>query len=178
MDELIYKLCDLLNGTRWGIGASKLLWYYGITKTVHDLDISVDLKDHDEVCRRLRTIGKEIGVPKKDQYLTSRFSRFEVDGIEIDLMSEMKIKHSNGVYTYTLDIVEERFVNDRMVPLSSLEQWYICYQLLEGREAKVDMLEKYFRKVGQVNSNLLEKYLFDLPIDVQDRTKKIIRDLQ
>lgn len=161
MDKLISQIAQAFktNHIHWAVGGSKLLAYYNITSQVNDLDLIVDIEDHQKVCDILSSIGKPLEIPENKEYLTERFSRFIIQGIEIDLMSEFRIKYPSGIFEYKLldhPLVKSDSTN-HFIPLCSLEQWYLVYLLLNGRQEKVVMMESYFQSNG-LNFEDLKKY--------------------
>ncbi|EPS50014.1 TPA: hypothetical protein PL619_000635 [Clostridium botulinum] len=56
-----------------------------------------------------------------------------------------------------------------------MEDWYVIYQLIPNREAKVKAIESYLLLNGINNSFLLERTLKgNLPIEVREKIKKIL----
>ncbi|MBY6897199.1 hypothetical protein [Clostridium botulinum] len=56
-----------------------------------------------------------------------------------------------------------------------MEDWYVIYQLIPNREAKVKVIESYLLLNGINNSFLLERVLKgNLPIEVREKIKKIL----
>jgi hypothetical protein len=94
-------------------------------------------------------------------------------------MAGLTVNHSEGVYNHLFNkdsITMHKVVDGIEIPYSSLEEWYVIYQLLPGREGKVQLIEDYFIKHGIGNPNLLKRVLKgQLPREVIERTKKILR---
>ncbi|HBJ2609223.1 hypothetical protein [Clostridium botulinum] len=56
-----------------------------------------------------------------------------------------------------------------------MEDWYVIYQLIPNREAKVKVIESYLLLNGINNSFLLERALKrNLPIELREKIKKIL----
>lgn len=159
--KLIYDEFYKLN-IFWAIGASKLLSYYNITETVNDLDIIVDYEDIDKAIEVLNKIGKSIYIPIKKEYLTDNFNKFMIGSTEIDVMSNFKIKYDDKIYKFIFDKnYPLKFIKSMgvLIPLCNLEDWYIAYMLMDGREEKVSMIENYFIEQGKLDVLLFKNFL-------------------
>lgn len=178
MDQVIRSISKAFkkSNVRWGVGASKLLSYYGITDVVNDLDIIIHPEDHETAASLLSQLGDSIEIPYKPNYATDHFSRFIVEGVEIDVMSRFKIIYEDGVYTFELDsdLLAPIQNGDIKIPITSLEQWYIAYLLMQGREKKVKMIEDYFLSTKKYNTSLLRRYQSgSFPDDVNQRINSL-----
>jgi hypothetical protein len=61
------------------------------------------------------------------------------------------------------------------IPFSSLEDWYVVYQLMPGREPKVKLIEDHIRSSGIADEVLLERALSaELPADVRARIERLL----
>ncbi len=163
----------------WAVGASVLLHHYGLIENPDDIDILVDLKDIERVDEILKNIGEKKDREKSDTYLTKHFYEYVVRGIDIDVMAGLRISHNNGIFEYIFDntsILECRKINGVNIPLSSLEDWYVLYQLIPGREIKVKMIENYLLLNGVKNPAFLDRALRgDVPREVRDRIQGILK---
>lgn len=146
----------------WGVGASVLLKFHGIVKTTHDIDIIIHEADIDLVLSILDEIGTKLDVPYKAEYKTKAFFHYSILGTEVDFMSEFIIEHEAGIYTFPFDalsITDYGEIDQCKVPYTSLEDWFVAYHLMVGREKKVDMIKSYFMKHGIKHANLLQRAL-------------------
>ncbi|MBU3145667.1 hypothetical protein [Clostridium sp. CF012] len=171
------KLND--NGVVWAVGASILLHHYGLVDSPNDIDILVDLKDIEKVDKILKGIGEKKVWEKSNSYSTKYFYEYFVHGFDIDVMSGLTINYNSGEFEYIFDstsISEYKIINEVNIPLSSLEDWYVLYQLIPGREIKVKMIENYLISYGIKKPTLLERALRgDLPVDVRDKIQGILK---
>ncbi|GCD12454.1 nucleotidyltransferase family protein [Clostridium tagluense] len=167
------------NGVVWAVGASILLHHYGLIDNPNDIDILVDLNDIEKVDKILKSIGEKKVREKSDTYSTKYFYEYVVHGVDIDLMAGLSINYKNGTYEYIFDhtsISEYKKINGVNVPLSSLEDWYVIYQLIPGRDIKVKMIENYLSLNGVKKSTLLERALKgNLPREVRDKIQGILK---
>ena len=168
------------NGVVWAVGASILLHHYGLIEgNPNDIDILVDLKYIEKVDKILKSIGEKKIREKSGTYSTKYFYEYAVHGVDIDVMAGLSINYNNGIFEYNFDqasISEYKKINGVNIPLSSLEDWYVIYQLIPGREVKVNMIEKYLLSNGIKNPDLLQRALKgDLPLEVRDKIHGILK---
>lgn len=162
----------------WGVGASLLLNQFGLIDKPNDIDIFVDIKDIDKVDGILKSIGDKKLWEKAATYSTKYFYEYVINGVEVDVMAGFRINHNSGVFEYVFDnssISETREINGVNIPFTSLEDWYVIYQLIPSREAKVNMIEKYIISNGIKRYDLLERMLEgNLPIEVREKVKNML----
>lgn len=163
----------------WGVGASILLNHFGLIDKPNDIDILVDLNDIDKADIILKSIGEKKVWEKTDAYSTKYFYEYVINGFDVDVMAGLSINYSNGIYRYIFDhssISQDTKINGVHIPLTSLEDWYIIYQLIPNREKKVKMIEDYLLLNGMKNPNLLERALSgDLPDEVKDSIERMLK---
>ncbi|MBZ9633887.1 nucleotidyltransferase family protein [Clostridium sp. FP1] len=166
------------NGVVWAVGASILLHHYGLIDNPNDIDILVDLNDIEKADKILKSIGEKKVREKSDTYSTKYFYEYVVHGVDIDLMAGLSINYKNGIYEYLFNhtsISEYKKINGVNIPLSSLEDWYVIYQLIPSREVKVKMIEDYLLLYEIKKPTLLERALRgDLPSEVRDKIQGIL----
>ncbi|CEQ03391.1 Uncharacterised protein [[Clostridium] sordellii] len=173
-DTLSY-IGDKLNKANilWGVGASILLNQFGMVDTPNDIDIFIDIKDIHKADKILKEIGEKREYEKTSTYSTKYFYEYVINGIDIDVMAGFAINHDNGVYNYIFDnmsISEYKLINGVSIPFTSLEDWYVIYQLIPNREFKVDMIEKYLLTNGVKKDDLLKRSLdCNLPLGVKNK---------
>ncbi|MCX6085187.1 MAG: hypothetical protein NTX94_01940 [Caldiserica bacterium] len=179
--DTLVRIARALNqaGVHWGIGASVLLYYYGLVDAPHDIDIVISEADADVVASILGGLGREApGDPARSLYSTSRFLEYIVDGTDVDVMAGFAIRHRSGTYVFPFDdrsVTMRKSVDGVTIPFSSLEDWYVLYQLMPGREAKVKLIEDYIRSDGIADEVLLERALAaELPPHVHARVDELV----
>lgn len=162
----------------WAVGASILLNQFGFIDKPNDIDIFVDIKDIERADEILKSIGDKKQWEKTATYSTKYFYEYIVNGIDVDVMSGFAVNHSSGVFEYTFDhnsISEFKVINGVSIPFTSLEDWYVIYQLIPNREQKVKMIEKYLLSNGIKKTFLLERALKGcLPIQVRKRIESML----
>ncbi len=164
----------------WGIGASLLLNQYGLAESPADIDIITETRDIERVNNILSSLGTRIQKEEKPGiYATDFFFEYSINSTDIDIMAGFKINLTSSVYEYKFDkdsIPHHFLIGDVFVPFTTLEDWYILYQLIPNREPKVKLIENYFKKNGIEYPDLLQKSISDssLPQPVVLRTKKLL----
>ena len=165
-------------GIRWAVGASVLLQHFGLEKEPHDIDIMVAEQDADGVARVLDGLGARKPGSEHGPYVTCQFIEYVVDGTDIDVMAGFGIRHSMGIYLYAFDeqaVTAAMSAGTAVVPLTALEDWYVLYQLMTGRERRVQAIEEYLTAMGSSHPELLERALQQhLPPDIRSRTERLL----
>jgi len=162
----------------WGVGASILLNHYGLIDKPNDIDILVDLKDIEKVDKVLKNIGEKIVWEKTETYSTKYFYEYVVNGFDVDVMAGLSINYDNGTFKYIFDqssISDTKTINGVNIPLTSLEDWYVIYQLIPNRQIKVTMVENYLSSNGIKKPNLLKRALSGhLPDVVRENIQRLL----
>lgn len=163
-----------LNATNlvWAVGGSILLEHYGLVRKPNDIDILTDPNSFAQAAAILNGMGKEMPPTETRTFATRRYHKFVVNGIAVDLMSGLAINHQNGQFHFVFDSTS---VSGTMraggveIPLASLEDWYVIYQLIPGRQAKAELIGEYLKANGVRRSDLLSRMLnADLPPEVKE----------
>jgi hypothetical protein len=162
----------------WGVGASTLLYYHGLVSEPHDIDILTSEADIEVVAATLRELGIEKLSEPGELYSTSRFLEYVINGTDVDVMAGLAIKHADGTYVLPFDrrsITAKRTEDGVTVPLMSLEDWYVVYQLIPGREAKVKLIEDHILTSQRTDLELLDRELdLELPLHVRTRVEGLM----
>lgn len=165
-------------GVMWGVGASILLNHYGLVEQPNDIDIIVDIKDIKIADSVLKSIGEKIQWKKASTYATEYFYEYIVNGFDVDVMAGLRINANHGTFNYNFDahsITEIIKINGIDIPLTSLEDWYVIYQLIPNRQSKVMLIENHLMLNGIRNPKLLERLLSsNLPNEVREKIQWII----
>lgn len=166
-------------GIKWGVGASILLNMFGFVDKPNDIDIFISIDDIEKADKILKGIGEKKKWEKNSTYETKYFYEYVINGVDVDVMSGFAVNHNNGVFRYIFDdnsISEFKLINGVNIPFTSLEDWYVIYQLIPNREIKVEMIEKYILANGIQKPLLLERALEGcLPADVRVKIKNILK---
>lgn len=180
INNVLINIAKNLNNSNilWGVGGSLLLKKYNLLEKVNDIDIIVDYKDINKVEDIMNNLGKQKEIKGQLNYSTKRFLEYEIDGIDIDIMSIFIINGQSFKYEFYFDeksITNYDNIKGIIIPYTSLEDWYIAYMLMEGRDEKVLLIENYFYKNGIKHKKLIERALKqDIPLDKRNRIKKTL----
>lgn len=180
MFNTLSNIGEKLNNSHilWGVGASILLNQFGLIDKPNDIDILVDIKDIDKADEVLKGMGEKKIWQQTNTYSTRFFYEYIINGFEVDVMSGLRINHNNGIFEYIFDsnsVSEIKNINGVNIPFTSLEDWYVLYQLIPNREPKVKIIENYLLSNGIKNPRLLERTLKGkLPLEVRCRIEKIL----
>lgn len=162
----------------WGVGGSILLNKFGFIDKLNDIDIFISIDDIEKADEILKSIGEKKKWKNDSTYSTKYFYEYIVNEVDVDVMSGLAINHSNGTFSYTFDknsISDFKVINGVNIPFTSLEDWYVIYQLIPNRKVKVEMIEKYILSKGIRQSFLLERSLQgSLPTAVRRKVQEIL----
>jgi hypothetical protein len=162
----------------WGVGASVLLSFYQLIDAPRDIDLLVALEDIEKADAILSSLGQKNLWEKSAAYSTRFFYEYTINGVDIDVMSGLKIHVQEYVYEHSFErqsITDHKTIDEIDIPLTSLEDWFVLYQLIPKREAKVAMIEDYLQKNGVKNRFILEKALMaELPEVIRERIIKLL----
>ncbi|QUH24665.1 hypothetical protein [Serpentinicella alkaliphila] len=182
MKGALIKIAKELNEKQilWALGGSLVLKHYNLVGAPKDIDIFVHEKDLDSVIKVMETMGENTEVLGKGLYTTKYFYKYVVNNVNVDIMSGFGIRHEAGIFNYNFDetsIVDRIKYREVNIPLTSLEDWFVIYQLIPNRDEKVELIEQYFNSVGNVNKNVLGNYLeYNLPSKVKERIVSLIKE--
>lgn len=166
------------DGILWAVGASVMLNQYGLVDRPNDIDLMVDINDIDKVDCILKELGNKKYREKVEEYATEYFYEYVINGSDVDVMAGLTINFCGGSYRYIFDkssIARIVDIDGVDIPLTSLEDWYVLYQVIPNREKKVVMIENYLKDNGITRIDLLKRALTrELPIEVRERIEKLI----
>jgi len=186
LEQLLVRIAENLDGTDivWGVGASVLLNQYSLVDNPSDIDIIVAVSDAQNLNNILRNISdnkRQVGFnPGTGIYHTTSFIEYNINGIDIDVMGGFKIELPEGIYEYRFDkesVPHYFLIKGTYVPFSTLEEWFVLYQLIPGRENKVRLIEEYFRENGIHYPFLLQRMIEGqaLPEEVVGRVRRLLK---
>lgn len=162
----------------WGVGGSLLLSFYNIIDKPNDIDILVDETNVMELKEIMASIGKPKETISLSPFMTIDFSKYKIDGIDVDVMGGFAIQHEEGIYKLSLHqeyIVNHKNINGVDIPLCSLEDWYILYLLIPNKKEKALLIESYFKNNGVAYPHFLEEALKkSLPIEVKENVTQLL----
>jgi hypothetical protein len=164
----------------WGVGGSLLLSFYKLIDGPNDIDILVTERSADQLNKVLFNIARTNEVIHYDPYKTVYFSKYSIDQVDIDVMGGLAIQHDEGVYKLAFNegsVVAHKKINGVEIPLCSLEDWYILYGLIPGKQEKAILIENHFKNMGVNHPIVLEEALKQpLPFKVKERVKNLLNE--
>ena len=162
----------------WAVGASMLLNQFELIDKPNDIDIFIDIKDIERADEILKSIGEKKKWEKTTTYSTKYFYEYIIDNIDVDVMAGFAVNHSEGVYDFVFDtksISKVETINEIDIPFSSLEDWYVIYQLIPNREFKVNLIERYLTLNGIENPDLFKRALRgNLPLEIRSKIENVL----
>lgn len=165
-------------GVCWALGGSWLLAHYGLAEHPRDIDLLVAEADAPIAEAVLGAMGPRQTWAPTAPYETRRFLEYQISGSDIDLMAGLAIRHEAGLYLHPFDKASpEGCLNlgEARAPLMALEDWFVLYQLIPGREAKASRIEAYLAQRGLSRPDLLARALEQpLPAAVRLRTARLL----
>ena len=165
-------------GIVWAVGGSVMLSYYGLAPNPHDIDILIGEDCAAQAAAVMKAIGKERPPAQSRTFVTRHYHQYTVSSFAVDVMSGMAIWHDDGLFCYIFDkksVTGCMAVSGVDVPLASLEDWYVLYQLMPGRDAKVNLIEGYLKSDGIRRPELLKRMLAqNLPQRVMENIKRLL----
>ena len=165
----------------WGVGGSVMLNYYGLAENPRDIDLVVALADVEKADAILSKLGRKQNRMPDSLYETEHFLEYVIQGVDVDVMAGLNITHEAGTYNFTFNtqsVTKRMTINKVEIPLTSLADWYVIYQLLGDREVKVDRIEKHLLSSRLVETDRLERTLTgNLPDNVRKRVEALLTGL-
>jgi hypothetical protein len=181
MELVLAKIGKALNDAcvLWGVGASLMLKSYGLADAPKDIDIIVSIEDVEKTDTILQSLGERKTWEKAATYSTKYFYEYVIDGIDIDVISGMRINFDGGCFEYPFDalsIVQHLNICGEDIPMTSLEDWYVLYQIIPDRMTKVAIIETYLKTNGIKYRNILERSLEGtLPKEVRSHIRGLLK---
>ena len=130
----------------WAVGGSAMLFLRGIVKEFRDIDLMVCEEDVEVAHAILLRHGKQLPVAEDDRFGSKHYRKYEIDGVEIDLIAGFVVNAEDGQHVCPL-LMEEVDgcvdVFDEAVSLHALRTWYQYYTWM-GRADRVKTIEDYF----------------------------------
>lgn len=177
-EQCVWRIAGLLQGKDvvWALGASMMLYFRGLVAEPHDVDLLVAPENVEAVDAILRENGRKLPSPPNAGYGTKVFNEYELDGVGVDLMAGLVIRQGGREYAYTLNAADCTYVerDGLRIPLSPLEDWYVLYQLMQGRAVRVAQIQGYLMEHG-ANRTLVDAWLTrNIPQSVRESLQELI----
>lgn len=183
IQEALIYIGEKLNDEKiiWGLGGSLLLSQYDLAENPRDIDILVAIEDVGRADAILKKLGSKTDFTPSSLYETDYFYEYVINGCDVDLMAGLSIKHEAGIFDYLFDaqcisrLIDMKGIS---IPLSSLEDWYVLYQMMKNKEAKIKAIEDYLLSADSIRMDLLQRSLSgNLPKEVKARVETLFRNV-
>jgi hypothetical protein len=148
--DVLLDIASQLNkkNINWAVGGSLLLYFYDILEKPKDIDIIIAPEDKEAVFQILKSNAEELPTKEVSNYKTGVFGKFNVDGVEVDIIGDFYIKVSDGYYLHPfspkdLKIVE---INNQKIYLDSLENWLNTYEAMGDPKKRVELIKQFLEE--------------------------------
>jgi hypothetical protein len=162
----------------WGLGGSLMLVQHGIVDQANDIDLLLLESDAARSHAILQKKGASRRGEAKDPFRTIHFYQYDISEAKVEAISGLRISHKQGVYEHIFDaasISGHLLIDKARVPLTSLEDWFVLYQMIPFKEDKANLIEAHFEKYGITRPDLLRRALDGvLPDQVYERIEKLL----
>ncbi len=149
-ENTFIELAKLLNEhkIRWAVGASYMLYLYGVVDNYNDFDLIVHHDDIDllQNCMCASSAQQLECTPKKG-YDSLYFTKWIFKGIEIDLIADFRVVRDDKIYTLPFDESKMKIKNLQSVQINlmDLQDWRVMYYAM-NRQAKVDSIDDFLKQ--------------------------------
>lgn len=171
-------------GIVWGVGASAMLYLLGVAEEFNDFDLLIATEQSDAARAVFERLGARAlpAAPPSGAYDTEVFLEYRLDGVDFDLLCGFAIRRKEAVYRYPFGrdrIAEWVSVAGERAPLCPLEDWFVLYQLMPGRQKRATLIGRYLKANPREDSCAwLNRWLANrLPGDVRERVMTLYSEL-
>ena len=183
---ILAHIAQALNdaGVVWGLGASAMLYYEGVTDAFEDFDLLIaqgSLPTAQQALEELGAIPSPPAAPSST-YATAHFQEYTWQGVELDLLCGFAVRRKEGVFSFPFDATRiARHAEQRGVPipLCSLADWFVLYLLMPGRAKKALLIAQHWKVQRTAEPRAwLNLWLRNrLPGDVRERVMALYAEL-
>jgi hypothetical protein len=146
----------------FGVGGSAMLYRNGLAADFNDIDLVVAIKDAYRADEVLSGLGRRGEERSAGVFETDVFRSYEADGVGIDMMAGLAIRHDEGVYHYDFresSVCDTWPVYGEMLPFCAPEDWCVLYHLMPGKENKAERIKAHFESYGTGHPDMLARML-------------------
>jgi len=165
----------------WAVGGSLMLHFCMLEDHPNDIDLFVTYEEVEQVVAFLQEFGTQIHTKEQGSYLTKGFYEFIINGVHVDVISGFRFQSESGVFEYPFDalsVTSFHQLNDVMIPLISIEDWYILYQVIPNRQEKAARIEEFFYKHGITHPYLLQRLMEQpLPEVLRGKVTSLLKNI-
>lgn len=163
MNKTLLNVFKQLNEAHllYAIGGSMMLKLRSFDVIPQDCDIMVMETDFQSVVEIFQCVATQVNKPSLLPYKTKHFTTFNLEDITIDIMAGFTYEHLEGTYYTMFDsesITDWVQVEEIKLPLMSLEEWFILYNIMNRLE-KTKLIETYWKLNVIKHPQLLSRQL-------------------
>lgn len=126
-------------GVPCALGGSGLLWAWGLSAQVGDLDLMVPASHETATLAALDATDVAVDRAGTDLWATAWFATVTLDSVAVDLLGGLALRHPGGVAVLPADPVGSVQVAGVDVPLADPAGWWVLYRAY--KPAKATLLE-------------------------------------
>jgi len=174
MEEVLRKIHTAFTETAlfYTLGGSVGMSIRGIDVKPNDIDLLVKVADAPKAMQLLETLGKRMPPKAKADYLTQTFAEFQIDGVDVDLMAGLAIAVEDIEFRFPSSLLTSEptvFDSSTRLPLMPLEDWYVLYHLMPGKEQRIRQIEAWFAICPINRSRMNELSGLTMPASIQSK---------
>lgn len=140
------------NNIAYAVGGSGLLYFLGLTDSIHDWDITVECPK-DTLIKAIRGYDW-VDQRSGDSPFASEY-RLSINALHIDFIGKFACYSNDKI----INLPVSSFVKMHGIHLSNPEIWYVAYDLM-GRKEKANLLLKYLNaNKDKANAYLIKELL-------------------
>jgi len=147
------------NDISYALGGSLLLHLEGITTTVQDIDLLVDINDHDKLQKVLKKYKFDY-IKANPKYRTEHFYTITINDIDIDIMLGFKVQTEKGLYEFPFKIEKKIRINNQTINLSSIQEWLQAYKAM-NRVDKIELITNHSEFKIETERLLIRKVCYE-----------------
>jgi len=156
LKEAVFLLAKMLKDRKYAFRGTVSLVLQGLEMNVEDIDILCD-KETALSCNSLFKdfLVEEISLKESSKF-RSYFGKFEVKGIEVEVMGEWQIKESKGEWSIPFDASERKKINlgGQEIYVTTIDSELAMFAKM-GRWTAYQKILKQVRKIKENQLSLL-----------------------
>lgn len=126
-------------GVRCLLGGSGMLWAVGLADTVRDVDLMVDADDRDAFAAATSQwlVRCEDDEPADGLWASRWFCELDVDGVAVDGIGSMALRHAGGVAVLPMRAGGSVEVEGVTVEYADPALWWVVYRAYKPEKARL-----------------------------------------
>lgn len=151
MEKVLVKIAEMIGDRKWILvgGASRVL--QGVQESTKDIDILTDEKTAYEIDKIFSDYAKKKMAFSEQGPFVSHFGVYEVDGMVVEVMGDLKLKNNDIVYSMEIGRMEEYGrtveVGGKKILVEPLEEAVVAGLVL-GRISQSEKIARFLETHG------------------------------